>query len=42
LNYDLGGQWARDMNRYSAQRRQQQLFDTCMTQRGYNLVPTGE
>jgi hypothetical protein len=42
LNYDLGGQWASDMNRYSAQKRQQQLFETCMTQRGYHLVPTGE
>jgi hypothetical protein len=42
LNYDLGGRWAGDMNRYSAQRRQQQLFETCMTQRGYRLVPTGE
>lgn len=42
LNYDLGGRWASDMNRFSGQRRQQQLFETCMTQKGYRLVPTGE
>jgi hypothetical protein len=42
LNYNLGGQWASDMNRYSAQKREQQLFETCMTQRGYRLVPTAE
>jgi hypothetical protein len=42
LNYDLGGQWASDMNRYSAQKRQERLFETCMTQRGYRLVPTAE
>ena len=41
LNYDLGGRWATDMNRFSGQRREQQLFETCMTQRGYRLVPTG-
>ena len=40
LNYDLGGRWASDMNRFSGQRRQQQLFETCMTQKGYRLVPT--
>ncbi len=27
LNYDLGGQWQTDMNRFSGQRRQQQLFE---------------
>jgi hypothetical protein len=42
LNYDLGRQWASDMNRYSAQKRQHQLFETCMTQRGYRFVPSGE
>ena len=41
LNYDLGGQWQTDMNRFSGQRRQQQLFETCMSQLGYRLVPTG-
>ena len=39
-NYNRGGQWASDMNRYSAQRRQQQLFGSCMTSRGYKLAPT--
>ena len=39
MNYNLGGRWAGDMNRFSGQRRQQQLFETCMTQRGYMLVP---
>ena len=39
LNYNLGGRWASDMNRFSGQRRQQQLFESCMTQRGYMLVP---
>jgi hypothetical protein len=42
LNYNLGGRWAIEMNRYSGQRREQQLFETCMTQRGYRLVPTAE
>jgi hypothetical protein len=42
LNYDLGGQWQTDMNRFSGQRRQQRLFESCMTQLGYRLVPTGE
>jgi hypothetical protein len=42
LNYDLGGRWASDMNRFSGQRRQQQLFKTCMTQRGYVLVPASD
>lgn len=40
LNYGLGGQWQSDMNRFSGQRRQQQLFDSCMTERGYVFVPT--
>lgn len=40
MNYNLGGRWAGDMNRFSGQRRQQQLFESCMTQRGYMLVPT--
>lgn len=39
-NYNRGGQWASDMNRYSGQRRQQQLFGSCMTSRGYRLAPT--
>jgi hypothetical protein len=39
LNYNLGGRWASDMNRFSGQRRQQQLFANCMIQRGYTLVP---
>ena len=38
LNYNLGGRWASDMDRFSGQRRQQQLFKNCMTQRGYVLV----
>ena len=38
-NYNRGGQWAADMNRYSAQRREQQLFASCMTSRGYKLTP---
>jgi hypothetical protein len=42
LNYNLGGRWASDMNRFSGQRRQQQLFESCMTQRGYMLVPARE
>ncbi|MGE5442863.1 MAG: hypothetical protein ACM3Q0_07460 [Bacteroidota bacterium] len=41
LNYDLGGQWQMDMNRFSGQRRQHQLFETCMTQLGCRLMPTG-
>jgi phosphate-selective porin len=42
LNYNLGGRWASDMNRFSGQRRQQQLFENCMTQRGYILVPASD
>jgi hypothetical protein len=42
LNYNLGGRWASDMNRFSGQRRQQQLFESCMTQRGYMLVPAAD
>ena len=38
-SYNMGGQWASDMNRYSAQRRQQQVFASCMTSRGYKLAP---
>ncbi|HYN38277.1 MAG TPA: hypothetical protein VES39_03405, partial [Rhodospirillales bacterium] len=40
MNYDRGGQWAGQMNRFSAQQRQESLFTRCMTDRGYRLVPT--
>jgi hypothetical protein len=38
LNYDPSATWTTDMNRFSAQQREQQLFERCMTQRGYRLV----
>jgi hypothetical protein len=38
LNDDRGGQWASQMNLYSARQRQQELFESCMKQRGYRLV----
>lgn len=37
-----GGQWSGMMDRFSAERRQTELFDRCMTQRGYRLVPFGQ
>jgi hypothetical protein len=37
-----GGQWAGMMDRFGAERRQNELFDRCMTQRGYRLVPFGQ
>jgi hypothetical protein len=42
LNYNLGGRWASDMDRFSGQRRQQQLFKNCMVERGYTLVRTSD
>jgi hypothetical protein len=42
LNYNLGGQWSAEMNRYSAQRQQRDFFRACMSQRGYRFVPARE
>ena len=42
MNYDLGGQWSGQMNRFSAQQRQGRLFASCMTSRGYALVPADQ
>lgn len=38
LDYDRGGQWSTQMNRYSAGRERQRQFEACMQQRGYRLV----
>jgi hypothetical protein len=34
--------WTSQMDRFSAQQRQTQLFGTCMSSRGYTLVPASE
>lgn len=34
--------WTGQMDRFSAQQRQSQLFATCMSNRGYKLVPPSE
>jgi hypothetical protein len=34
--------WTTQMDRFSAQQRQTQLFNTCMSNRGYALVPASE
>lgn len=39
LSYDQGGQWLSQMDRFDAQRRQQTLFERCMTNQGFRLVP---
>lgn len=42
MSYDPSAQWTGKMNRFSAQQRQNQLFASCMTSRGYKLVPASE
>jgi hypothetical protein len=32
-------QWQSDMDRFSAQKREGRLFESCMTAKGYTLVP---
>ena len=36
---DVGGPWINMMDRYSAQTREQSMFERCMTQRGLRFVP---
>jgi hypothetical protein len=36
---DTSGQWVSMMDRFSAGRREQGLFERCMTQRGFRFVP---
>lgn len=42
MNYNPGGQWSGQMNQFSAQQNQGRLFASCMTSRGYTLVPADQ
>ncbi|MBK8174656.1 MAG: hypothetical protein IPK66_05045 [Rhodospirillales bacterium] len=42
LNYNRGGQWSSEMNRYSGQTRERDLFGTCMRARGYHFEAQSE
>lgn len=39
LPQSQSAEWTGQMNRFSAQQRQGQLFANCMSSRGYKLVP---
>lgn len=36
---DVGGSWTGMMDRFSAGKREQALFERCMTQQGFRFVP---
>lgn len=36
---DVSGSWTNMMDRFSAGRREQSLFERCMTQQGFRFVP---
>lgn len=42
LDSARGGQWAAQMNAFSSGERQQRLFASCMSQRGYTLKPADD
>ena len=42
MTYNPGGQWSGQMNRFSAQQNEGRLFASCMTSRGYKLVPADQ
>ena len=42
MTYNPGGEWSSQMNRFSAQQNEGRLFASCMTSRGYKLVPADQ
>jgi len=42
MTYNPGGEWSSQMNRFSAQQNEGRLFASCMTSRGYRLVPADQ
>lgn len=39
---DITGNWTGMMDRYSAEQRERQLFERCMTNQGFRFVPFSE